>query len=45
MLLVLIKGDTFPNFRVFQIKDIVVKTIILKTAFKNWFNSYMHSKS
>ena len=39
------KGDIFPNFIIFKIIDFVVKTIMLKTAFKNsyWLKSYMHS--
>ena len=32
--LMCIKGDMFPYFRIFQIKDIVM-TVMLKTAFKN----------
>ena len=41
------KDDAFPNFRIFQIKDIAVTRIMLKTSFKNShrFKSYMHSNS
>ena len=28
-----VKGDASPNFRIFQIKDIVVTTLMLKTTF------------
>ena len=34
-----LKGDAFPNFIIFQIKDIAVMKIMLKIAFihSHWF--------
>ena len=42
-----LKDDEFPNFRIFQIKDIVVLTITLKSTFKIFcrFRRYVQSKS